>query len=404
MSRTKGSKNNPKKSLNVSVIKLNKNINGTAEINDTTPFGWVNWGLRNDYPNMLLELYFNSITHHSCVDFLVNAIIGEGIDYEAMKLNGSDVFPNQNETWDDLIRKVSFDFILYGGFSVQVIKNKDDKSYSFYHMPISSIRVGKKDDDGNIKKAYISKDFTNTTKYKPIEVDVLSSLNTEGITKGKQYLYLYYSYNPFDEYYSYPNYIGAIDAIRAEIKMKRYDYSSIVNNFTPSGIITLNQVANDEEKQLIINNIDAMFSDSENANNVIVTFKNSAEDQPVTFTPITAPTEGVNLFADNNDRTIDRIIAAHKIANKGLIGLPMDASGFSNEGTLLEAAYNLTNKIHVKNLRNTITRNINQMFKMNGIDTEIILKPISFNITDVTNISEKDDQINKDVTDNITNN
>lgn len=399
MPRTKGALNKMKSSPNIKVIRMNKNINGTVEINDSTPFGWVSWGLRNDYPNTLLELYFNSITHHSCVDFLVNAILGDGIDYESMGLNEYETIPNLSETWDDLIRKISFDYVLYGGFAIQIIKNNDDRSYSYYHMPLSCIRVGKKDDEGNITKAYISKDFSNTAKYKPQEIQVINYFDNVSLSKGKRYLYVYYSYNPFDEYYSYPSYIGAIDAIRAEIKMKQYDYSSIVNNFTPSGIITLNQVANDEEKQIILNNIDAMFSDAENANNVIVTFKTSNEDTPCTFTPISAPTEGVNLFADNNDRTIDRIISAHKIANKALIGLPMDASGFSNEGTLLEAAYNLTNKIHVKNLRNIILRNINQMFRMNGIDTQIVLKPISFNITDVTQVIDRNQNIQEQTND-----
>lgn len=403
MSRTKGSLNKPKQSNNVKVINLNKSIIGTADINDTTPYAWVNWGKNNLYPNEILTLYFNSITHHSCVDFIVNSIIGDGIDYESMNLNESENYPNLYDTWDELIRKLAFDLVLFGGYSFQIIKNKDNKTYSYYHQPFSTIRLGRKNDKGNIDKAYLSKDWSNIIKYKPIEIDIFNFIDEKNITTGKPYLFIYQSYNPYDEYYCYPHYIGAIEAIQAEIKMKRYDYNSIINNFTPSGIITFNRVADDEEKNIILNNVDAMFTDVENANNIIVTFRNSDDDKPVEFSPISAPVDGVNLFNDNNERTINRIISAHKIANKALIGLPMDSSGFSNEGTLLEAAYNLTNKILINNLRNQLVKYINRMFSMNGIETKIILKPLSFNITAVDKVEDVNVERDEIIDENNTN-
>lgn len=391
MGRPKGSLNKRKEN-NLRVISLNKNIPNTAYIDDRSGLKWVNWGKNNLYPIGLLDLYFNSVIHHSCVDFLVNSILGDGVDYESMGMLESDLYPNMNESWDEFIRKTSYDLVLFGGFSFQVIRNKDGRSYSYYHQPLSTVRLGKKDENGDIKSAYISKDWSNVTSYKPIEIEMLGY--GDEIKNGKPYLMAYMKYNLYDEYYCYPDYIGAVDAIKSEIKLKQFDYNSIINNFTPSGILTMNQVSSDDERKMILDNIDAMFSDVDNANNIIVTFKQNNEDTPCSFQAITSNVEGVNLFSDNDERNVNRIISAHKIANKALIGMPMDSSGFSNEGTLLEAAYNLTNKITINNLRNIIVKNINYLLKMNGIEQSIILKPISFNIQAVDKVVDVDKNVN----------
>ena len=197
---------------------------------------------------------------------------------------------------------------------------------------------------------------------------------------------VYTDYNVFDDYYPSPHYVQAIDAIRTDIEMKNYDLNATLNMFTPSGILTLNQVSDDDERNMILKNIEATFTSSENANNIIVAFRNNVDDKPVEFTAIAQNSEGVNMFADTTNRTTDRILAAHRVS-RGLIGLPIDDAGFSSEGAILQAQYNLTNKIFINNLRKKLTQHINVILRLNGIETEIILKPLSFNISEVNNVS-----------------
>lgn len=396
MSRVKGSKNKPKQSHLTKVINLNKQIPNSPIINDITPYAWVNWGQRNDFPTQLLDLYHNSITHKSCIDFLATAVCGEGIDYGNMNFNETETYPNFNESWETFLYKISLDYLLFGSFAFQIIQNKDKRTYSYYHQPFSTVRYGKKDENGDIKYAFICKDWSNPVKFKPIQIDIFNFTEDNTIKQGKPYLFVYSEYNPFDEYYSTPYYISALDAIRCDISMKSYDLNAVYNNFTPSGILTMNEVADDAERNLILQNIEATFTNSENANNIIVAFRNSNDDQPITYTPIQSNNDGVNLFADTNARTTDRIISAHKIPNKALLGIPMDSTGFSNEGSLLQAAYNLLEKVTIQHMRKKIINYINKMFQMNGIDTKIIIKPLSFNINVVDSVVEKNDDINVD--------
>ena len=87
--RPLGSKNKTKiltkNNSSVISIKMEKQVEGTAKTNYSGR-GWVNWGLKNDYPLQLSNLYYNSPIHQSCVDFAVSAILGNGVDYDKIQL------------------------------------------------------------------------------------------------------------------------------------------------------------------------------------------------------------------------------------------------------------------------------------------------------------------------------
>lgn len=387
--RPVGSKTKPRTN-NVRVVKLNKDIANSPLIDDRGSTPWVNWGRRNDYPTNLLNLYANSVTHSACVDFLVNAIIGEGVDYARMQINAeNELVPNYLESWEELLRKVALDLCLYGGYAIQIIKNRNDNTYSFFHQQYNTVRFGKKDANGEITRAYLCNDWSNTVQNKPIEVEVLNTTDDVKLASGKAYLLTYTSYNPFDAYYPTPHYACAIDAIRTDVKLKNYDLSCVTNNFSPSGVLTLNAVSDDNERKMILDNIQSSFSGDENGNNLIITFRSNYDDKPVEFTPIESNNDGVNLFADTNERTTNRILAAHRLS-KGLIGMVIDDAGFASEGAILEAQFNLANKILINGLRKRITTHINALLRMNGVEQEIYLKPLSFNLQDVvTNTTEE---------------
>ena len=110
MSRPVGSKNKPKvaKGSGVFLTNLEKQIEGSA-ITRKNALGWVNWGIKNNYPNLLLDLYNQSPTHRSAVNFAVQSILGNGVDYDAMKANGDEVVPNYAQTWDEIIKSLALD-------------------------------------------------------------------------------------------------------------------------------------------------------------------------------------------------------------------------------------------------------------------------------------------------------
>ena len=361
------------------------------------PQGFINWGNINDFPQLLTGLYYSSSTHKSCVDFLVTAICGESIDTDSM-------MPNYGETWDSFINKLAMDLVLFGGYSFQVIMNKDGKTYSFFHEPFNNVRCGKPDEDGNISEMWVCKDWTETAKNRPFVLPRFGFNEDEKIEKGKAYLFYYSRYSVDSEYYPLPHYYGALKAIQTEAELLRYDLKSVLNNFSANGVVALDRIDDEKERKQVIDGIQKMFTGAENSNTVMITFKNNSEDNPVTFTPFDKDISNVNLFADNNSRTVDRILSAHRIANPTLIGLPNSGTGFANEGALLEASFNLLNKTVINNMSKEITMTINKMFKINGVNDTIKITPLSFNLSqlaDKVEVVKEDKNIDTYNNDNI---
>lgn len=360
-----------------------KQIEG-APINRNSNRGWVNWGLRNDYPIKLSELYFNSIVHKSCIDFGVTAVVGDGVDYQAMNMDKTEVMPNQYQTWDEFIRCLVLDYILYGSYAFQIIRNKDGRTFSYYHQPISSVRCSPRDEEGNITSYWLCQDWTATGKYPPIEIPRFGFQEEETINSGKPYLFVYETYTPDLDYYSTPKYVGALKAIMTELELIRYDLRSVKNNFSANGFLVLPRVESDEERRDLLNNIKNSFVGADNANALVVTFSNGDENDSnvAKFVKIDKDSNNVNLFAESNQRNIDRIVTAHRIPSKALIGMPIDGATLGGGGNEVNVAWNLYNKTIATEYRNAVLTTINKMFALNGVDTELVLKPLDFNLTD----------------------
>ena len=385
MPRTKGSLNRSTimkqqaKGGTYVLAALEKQIEGRA-ITRKSGMGYVSWGIRNNYPSLLLDLYNQSPTHRACINFGVQSIIGNGVDYDSMQLDGTQVIPNYAQSWDDLIKNISLDYMLYGSYAIQIIRNKDGQTFSFWHMPLDKVRWSEYDEDGQITSYWICNDWTMTGEYPPFQIDAFDMRDDSEIKNGKPYLYVYRQYSPAMTYYTQPHYQAGIKPIQSEIEYVNYDLKTTVNGFVPSGMLVLNEVETDEQRQAIIKNVTQMFQGSENANSVMVTFRNNVDENKPEFVPFTANAGNINLYASANERTVSRILASHQIPNASLIGMPdIGATGFASEADKLETAYQLYNKLTGNANRMAVLRTLNQMFKMQGIDVEVIMKPLSFN-------------------------
>lgn len=381
--RPAGSTNKPKYNGGLEVLKFEKQIANAPVTKFNAQYDIINYGVDNVYPYKLIDLYNTSVTHRACVDFSTNAIIGEGIDWEKMKVNSADMpTPNYSMSWNEFIKALAFDYSLYSAFSFQIIKNRDNKTYSFFPQPVETVRLEEMDEDGVINNAYICKDWSATGKYQPIKLPIFGFQEDEQIPMGQPYLVYHKQYNPVNAYYGLPTYSSALNAIQAEAAYQTWELKNVTNNFTPTGMLTLPSVESDDERRAIIKNVQSMFGGVENTNALMITFRTNIEDKPVEFTPFTAPSTNVNLYEAANERTINRIMAGHKIPSKALIGYPADDTGFSNSGEYLESAYALYNVNVANNARREILDTVNTLFKLNGVELQIELKPLRYKVDD----------------------
>lgn len=378
--RPVGSRNKAKTPKNdYRTIKLEKQIDNSPITKVNNLYQIVNWGVHNDYCLRLLDLYNSSPTHHACIEFGVKSIIGNGIDEEA--LQGTDISkPNINESWDDLIRNISKDFIIYGSFAIQIIKNRNNTTFSYYHMPFEKVRFGEYDENGLISKFYVSQDWTEPVKYTPEAFE--NALGVSNYKVGVKYLYVYSSYSPTSTYYPVPQYIAAIESIQSEAAYQTYDYKHITNGFTSSGILQLPPVETEAEKEEIIRNVQNMFIGSDNANALLIQFSNGIEGNNITYTPFTQDNTADDYEGANN-RVINRILASHSIPSRALIGMPLENAGFASEAAILKNANELYQTLVGTTNRNIIIGCVNHLLELNGIkDVDLKIKPLTFDFTD----------------------
>lgn len=360
-------------------VKLEKQVDGAAVTKDSS-MGWVKFGAKNNFPQLLLDLYQNSPTHHAAINFEVQCVCGGGLDYEAMGLDENQIFPNYQGSWDSLIRNITLDYMIYGSYAIEIIKNKSGEDYSFYHIPYEKIRCSPYDEDGVITSYWISNDWSAIGTNPPIEIEAIDMRDEDAIKMGQPYLYVFKNYDPTMTYYQSPSYAAGIKAIQSEIEHVNFDLRSATNSFVPSGMLLLNEVETDEQRKAIINNVQSMFVGTDNASQIMISFRSNVEEQAPTFVPFTANQGNVNLFDAANQRTINRVLAAHNIPSASLCGLPdVGNSGFASDSQKLETAYQLYQKLTGNYNRQTIVKTLNDMFKLNKIDVEIILKPLKFN-------------------------
>ncbi len=388
MARTVGSKNKPKTPTNrggVFNIKMEKQqyIENSPICKYNAQYNIIQYGSKNLYPYDLISLYNTSVTMKSCIDFMTTAICGEGLDWESIGFEEKDIQnPNYSTSWFTFIKALAFDMSMYSAMSFQIIKNKDGKTYSFFHQPVETIRLEEVDDDGVINNAYLCKDWSEPVKNGVVKIPMFGFQDDKEIPKGVPYLFYYRQYNPVNNYYGLPIYASALNCIQAEAAFQVSNLKMIKNSFTPVGAITLPQCETDEERQAIINNITNMFTGELNSNQLIITFRDNIEQKPIEFTPFTQNATNVNIYADATERTQNWIIGAFKIPSKMLLGYPTDNTGFSDSGSLMESAFSLYNVNVVNSIRREILDVINNAFKLNGVDIQLKLKPLRYKIDD----------------------
>lgn len=98
---------------------------------------YLSYGVDNKWPNYLYSLYTDVVTLNTCVNAQTDYVLGNGIqnDFEVNKTG---------EMLSDLLRKCAFDLSLYGGFSVQVIRDLIGRVSEVYWLDFKNVRTNEK--------------------------------------------------------------------------------------------------------------------------------------------------------------------------------------------------------------------------------------------------------------------
>lgn len=328
---------------------------------------WVKFDVDNLYPERVMEIVNSSPLQKSILESKKTYVLGAGLEPTDENI----YTPNMMETWQELIEKCTNDFVYLNAFAVQVILNESGNRFSFYHQPVSQVRLGNYNEKNFIEKAYLCTDWRKAQRNR--NVVEIPMFGTETPQKGKAYLMYFKPEQVAEYYYAIPDYMSASNYILADAALSQYYNNYIHNNFSANLAIRFPIEPTEEKKQELYENLVKSFGGSENAGNILCLFGEGG------VVPEISSIESVN--ADLYNSVVDIIklalVSANRLTSPILAGI-VTSSGFSSKSDEMIAAYSLYKLTVINHARQFILQGFNKMLEMNGHNR--VLKFLDFDI------------------------
>lgn len=306
---------------------------------------YVFYGDDNDFPEYLWNLYLKSSVLQSIINGTVDYISGNEV------VSRLDIVNKEGETINDIIRKITTDYMIFGGFAIQIIRDFNGDVRELYWLDIRKVRVN---DEGD-RIFYCDK--WNKYGAKAIEYERFDS------EKKQSTSVFYYKGHITRGVYPIPRYCGALSAIETSTEIGKFHLNNILNNLTSSAIINFNNgVPSKEQQSEIERKISDKFSGADNAGKFILTFNNNKESA-VTVERLNEDNMDAK-FQTLSKSTMQEIFISFR-ATPSLFGLNPENNGFSKEEFL--ESFELYNKTCVIPSQKDIVRCFEKIYNEENI-------------------------------------
>jgi hypothetical protein len=324
---------------------------------------WVLNGVDNVNFYTYKNAYDDSPTNSSIINAFVNYIYGEGlIDKSEIPVDLSIYLSDAD------ILLICQDYKTYGGFSVQVIWNsneKDPKPLKMEYMPIYKLGVNYVYETAEIDGYWYSWDWRKRFTYRPKMYPVFT-----GTYKNENLELLVVRRPTAEPFFPVPDYLSGIPWAQVEGELGNAGINHFKNAMSDITVINHNQgrqqtpeAARNEAKK-----VRDRVVGTDNQSVVMVSFNDGA-DEAVVVDRISPPElNNQNVFY--SEEAERKLIVAHS-APPILFAGSNTGGGFSSNADEIEVATNSLYRRHINPNRNVILKGLSRVFKL--IDSEITL-------------------------------
>lgn len=345
------------------------------------------WGTDNFYPYKLLEAYLNSPTHQSLVKTKVNGIMGEGIKVDNEE-NYKEYLKFGNKDLNTIAENIAFDLVLFGGFSMKVVRSLDTRFVHVDNLDYSGLRFSSNiDDDGNVKEIIFSRDWKNTA-LKENRKRVYDLYDMNAVQDVSAFVYM--KELKGGDRYPNPSYIAAMESILSEHEVQLFHLRNLQNNYSPTMIIKLKAQMPDEDYKIFKQQLESKYKSADNAGGVLLLAGENPETTPdIEFvTPVMQDT----IYIAQMEQIKQSILSSHQCTNPSIGGLP--SQGAFSSGEEIRISYDLFDRTVISPLRNTVVNALNTIFNNSDWNIgNIELVPTNYDLTQVNNTNNQDQTI-----------
>lgn len=209
-----------------------------------TKYRIKNYGLGNDYPQKLIDIFGSSGTGASCIDIYCTHVEGNG--FVELSLNDA-VLNKKGERASKLLRKIAHDLPRFGGFAVLVKYNGMMEKDEFYHVPFEHCRLEIDKDKNLTGRVAVHPDWTgiNGRTFKTDDIKYINRYNPATVSAEMQevggpvnYLgQIYYFTLSGDFQYPICPFDPIITDMLTEESVSTVKHRNAKNNFLPAGVL-----------------------------------------------------------------------------------------------------------------------------------------------------------------------
>lgn len=328
---------------------------------------FVIYGDKNIYPQYLHDLVSNVSVLRSIIFGIADYVGGENITINSPQF---EIMVNdKGETIEDITKQIAIDICTYGGFALNILRNKLGGIAAIYNVDFRNIRSNKKN-----TKFFYSEDWTKS--YGRLKTTVYPRFDINGKEASSIFYYKSEKYNTYPS----PVWVGSVTSAECLKHISDFHLNSLYNGLASDYIVNFNAgIATDELKQEVVDNFNEKFSGFNNGARTMLSF--NPDFQHRTTIEAIPQNNFIDRYNSLYQTCLKDIFTAFRV-HPSIFGLPTDNSGFNSQD--LAEAFKLTNTTIILPLQKTIKRCFEQIFNEKDI---ITIKPLIIVFNENENIS-----------------
>lgn len=303
---------------------------------------YILFGEQNDMPQIYFDCYTDCSILQSAINSVVDYMTGNG-----MTGTPDQVINRQGETLLELIKKTALDYIIFGAFSIQVIRNKMGEIAELNWIDVRNVRLN---EDGD--KVWYTKNWGRYNR----NIKCYDRFNQKTMVPNSIF---YFKSVKSRTIYGNPIWGAALRDVLTLTEASQQNYNNILNQFTPNVILSFNNGVPDSDTQDEIEDLVIRKFTGNNGNKIMLTWSDSKETAPELSTFQTE--DYTNKYITVMNASQNNILAAFRMSAQ-LAGISTQATGFSN------IEYSASFKVFKTTVIRPLQTEIEQAFSKLGYD------------------------------------
>ena len=316
-------------------------VDGTQK--EMKGYDFIGWGSDNNYPSYLQGLYESVPTLQSVINACVDYAAGENISLS----NKFDSAVNEKgDTPEDLCKALFLDLNKFGGFAINVVRNRGGEIAALHYVNLEYIRT-----DKECQRFFYSEEWNKGRRAQYVEYPAFRKEGKEGNS-------IFYYKNQICKAYPVPVYASAQRSCEIEKSIDEYHLNAVNNAFMGSYIVNFNSgMPSEEIQQEIEDQINEKFGGVQNAGRILVSF-NKDKDSAVSVEKLDTEDYG-DHYKTLAERSQSQIFVAFR-CSPALAGIP--TNGGVINGTDYKEAFKLFEKTTIHPEQKIVARAFKSIF------------------------------------------